>query len=157
MAAYEYVSKSGIPDETCMVYEATQHDCSAANICRNCERGKGCFAVTQYKKYTIAQFGAVKGEKDMMAEVYARGPIACGIAANAAFNAYKSGVFEDKTGFKTINHAVSIVGWGEEAGAKYWIARNSFGSAWGEQGLFRIVRGVNNLAIEEACAWAVPA
>lgn len=34
--------------------------------------------------------------------------------------------------------------------------RNSWGSYWGENGFFRIVRGVNNLAIEQECSWAIP-
>ena len=42
-----------------------------------------------------------------------------------------------------IDHEVSILGWGIEATIKYWIVRNSWGETWGENGLFRIVRGEN--------------
>lgn len=34
----------------------------------------------------------------MMAEIYARGPIACGIAVTKEFLEYKNGVFKDTTG-----------------------------------------------------------
>jgi C1A family cysteine protease len=34
--------------------------------------------------------------------------------------------------------------------------RNSWGTHWGEQGFFRVVRGVNNIGIESDCAWATP-
>jgi hypothetical protein len=44
-------------------------------------------------------------------------------------------------------HAVDIVGWGEErVGGRlvpYWIVRNSWGVAWGDDGYFRIERGID--------------
>lgn len=53
-------------------------------------------------------------------------------------------------------HDISIVGWGVDAGKKYWTVRNSWGTHFGEDGFFRVVRGVNNIAIETDCAWTVP-
>lgn len=84
----------------------------------------------------------------MMNEIHKRGPIACGIGVTPAFLNYTDGIFEDKTGFKELTHDVSIVGWGEENGVKYWLGRNSWGSYWGIKGLFKIVRGVDNMGVE---------
>lgn len=91
----------------------------------------------------------------MLAEIFARGPIAVTVACPAAFENYTGGIFEDKTGDVSLDHSVEIVGWGVEGGVKYWIGRNSWGTYWGEDGWFRIVRGTNNLGIEANCDWAV--
>jgi hypothetical protein len=40
----------------------------------------------------------------------------------------------------TSNHAVAIVGYGVDGGVDYWKVRNSYGTEFGEQGYFRIVR-----------------
>ena len=84
----------------------------------------------------------------MMQEIYQRGPIACGIAVTEEFENYTQGIFQDKTGDLNIVHDISIVGYGVENGIKYWVVRNSWGSHWGESGFARVIRGVNNLAIE---------
>jgi len=92
----------------------------------------------------------------MMQEIYQRGPIACSIASTEVLEDYKYGILNDTTPVKETNHVVSIVGFGEEDGVKYWKIRNSWGANWGEAGFFRIVRGVNNLLIESRCSWATP-
>jgi len=89
-----------------------------------------------------------------MQEIYQRGPIACGIAVPDALENYTGGIFDDKTGDLNIVHDISVVGFGVENGVKYWTVRNSWGTHFGEDGFFRVVRGVNNIAIETDCAWA---
>lgn len=92
----------------------------------------------------------------MMQEIYQRGPIACSIATPEALHTYTGGIFIDTTGDKDVTHEISVVGWGVEDGVKYWTVRNSWGSHWGEQGFFRVIRGVDNIAIEDDCAWGTP-
>lgn len=155
-AAYSWILANGITDDTCMNYVAANENCTAINICRNCEPNKPCYAVPNPKMWHITEHGQVAGEANMMAEIYARGPIAATIAVTPALENYTSGVFIDTTGDKALDHSVSITGWGVDGSTKYWVVRNSWGTYWGEGGWARIVRGVDNLGIEANCDWAVP-
>jgi cathepsin X len=92
----------------------------------------------------------------MMNEIYQRGPITCAMGIPDDFLNYTGGIYWDKSGYDDYDHDISITGWGVENGTKYWIVRNSWGSHWGEDGNFRVVRGINNINIESVCSWAVP-
>ena len=156
-SGYELMHTRGAVDEGCMRYEAKDNECTDFNICRDCGHDYPCHAVQNYTKYFVEEYGSVSGEERMMKEIYARGPITCAIdATDDFFYNYKGGIYKDTTGAHSLNHAISVVGWGEEDGQKYWIMRNSWGSYWGEQGWARVVRGENNLGIETRCTWAVP-
>jgi len=93
----------------------------------------------------------------MKAEIYARGPIACGIDATNKFEEYTGGIYSEKKLVPLINHVISVVGWGvDDDGTEFWVGRNSWGTYWGESGFFRIMMHKQNLGIETGCNWAVP-
>jgi cathepsin B len=65
------------------------------------------------------------------------------------FFQYKSGIYSHITGSYAGLHAVTLMGWGTEtpsssssAPIDYWIVKNSWGEDFGENGYFRIVRGL---------------
>ena len=159
LSAYAYIQNKGITDETCSQYRARGYtnglECSKEVVCMNCATNGTCFAQDTSLIYGVEQFGALEGEDEIMNELL-NGPLACAIDATAAFDNYTAGIFNDTTGAKTHNHVISLVGWGVQSNVKYWIGRNSWGTYWGEKGFFRIVRGTNNLGIEDHCVWATP-
>lgn len=159
---YRWIKDNYITDETCAIYQAKDNYdgimCDDMARCKDCQPGKGCFVAKNAKIYGIESYGTLSGEESMMNEIYNRGPIACSIWSHDAFHNYTSGVYryaEEVT--EEANHEISVVGWGvDEAGAKYWIGRNSWGQYWGENGMFKLARGENNILIESSCSFAVP-
>lgn len=104
-----------------------------------------------------------------------RGPIAASFEPSPEFPVYKSGVFhtpvtflkehrpgDDTFPWEKVDHAVVIVGYGISIdpltglGLPYWKVMNSWGPHWGENGFFRIVRGVDELGIESIAVEASP-
>lgn len=133
-------------------------------MCRECDLNGNCARLPSPQKYYLKSWGKVNGSEAMMNEIYARGPITCYIYSHVeAFSKYKGGVIIDRTPFKpgNITHVVSLVGWGEsyESGERipYWIGRNSAGTRFGEEGWFRLIRGINSLNIEWNCGFGIPA
>jgi len=84
----------------------------------------------------------------LMNAVALLGPVTISFDSRGLF-AYSSGIITCVEKW-TINHAVQLVGYGEEKGVKYWLARNSWGPNFGEQGYFRMLRSDKDSSL---CGW----
>ncbi|KAG8467825.1 hypothetical protein KFE25_006877 [Diacronema lutheri] len=167
-----------LPDETCQPYEARNRSCDALHTCTNCmptdDGGSNCFEVPAFTTYGISswraittpQMGAAEREAAIQEEIFAAGPVVCNFAAIPEFDENYTAVAQQHGGvYRTaanvtsddINHDIVLAGWGiTQGGVKFWVGRNSWGTFWGDNGWFRIERGVNALLIEGACTSAVP-
>eukprot|EP00727_Mastigamoeba_balamuthi_P000407 m51a1_g10363 putative cathepsin b-like cysteine proteinase (95) ;mRNA; r:69025-69374 len=89
----------------------------------------------------------------MQREIITYGPIEVAFFVFSDFHQYTRGVYTLTRGSKfSGSHAVTIVGWGEEAGVPYWTVANSWGQTWAGNGFFRIRRGTNEAGIESKAA-----
>ncbi|XP_047042139.1 procathepsin L-like [Helicoverpa zea] len=69
------------------------------------------------------------------------GPISIGVKSSN-FHVYRGGVLKDKLcNVGNINHGILLVGYGVENGVPYWLAKNSWGETFGEQGYIKFERG----------------
>jgi hypothetical protein len=99
-------------------------------------------------------------ERAMQVALRYIGPIAVGVhSADASFRAYRSGIFDQPHCKQGGNHALLITGYGEErldngTVVQYWIARNSWGTDWGEDGYVRIKRGDGKKGTPGVCGIA---
>ena len=80
------------------------------------------------------------------------GPITVAIDAGSPYLMfYWEGIYDDPYCTTSVNHAVTIVGYGTDSnGQDYWIVKNSWGSDWGDNGYIKMKRGVNLCGIAES-------
>jgi len=140
--AFEYISfAGGIAAEEEYVYTAKNGQCQFKN---------------PYLAWAHNYGGAVNittgDEVELRDALYTYGPIAIAFQVYGSFSSYTSGVYSDPNCGTTagqVNHAVLAVGYGTDNGTDYWIVKNSWSADWGDQGYFKIVRGVNMCAIAQ--------
>ncbi len=115
-----------------------------------------------------------KGEKEMKDEISFHGPIICplnfytkkngdgpawALSGVAVSNGHVSSPTEDGDEYSKEyvegGHAVAVTGYGTTvSGVPFWEVANSWGSAWGDSGYSKIIRGVDAWNLESVCVGA---
>jgi len=147
--------------EKCMPYSNTPESVSCSARCNN----TSLFVHDTNYFYVGGYFGASTAQA-MMEELFYSGPVAVSFEVYSDFMHYSGGVYSHKNAtayanlqmnpFQITNHAVNLVGYGVDNGVPFWKVKNSWGTGWGENGFFRILRGVNECAIEEMAMSVTP-
>jgi cathepsin C len=167
LIAGKYGTDFGLVEEECNTY--------IGNDTATCGTNQNCTRWYTDKYYYVGGFYGACNEPLMRAEIAKNGPLAISFEVTPEFPHYTGGIYrqnytlaaEARTvalkadgssfdPFQLTNHVVAIVGWGVENDVKYWTVKNSWGATWGENGYFRIVRGIDELAIESIAAAAIP-
>jgi cathepsin B len=136
--AWSYLEKSGIVADTCLPYVSGD-----GKTVPHCPHGTCSDSKLKFTKYR-ANAGSSKPltcANQIKEEIFNHGPVQTGFMVYEDFMHYKSGIYEFTHGNQLGGHAVKIVGWGNENGKEFWIAQNSWGPEWGENGFFRIKFG----------------
>ncbi|XP_069356530.1 uncharacterized protein [Maniola hyperantus] len=98
----------------------------------------------------VADCVTVTGGEDAIAEQLVKiGPLSITVDATSLQN-YRGGLISgEPCQSGSIDHAVLLVGYGTDSssGQQFWLVKNSWAESWGEQGYFRMQKGVNCLGI----------
>lgn len=140
--SFDYVIRSGLTLES--NYPYTQ-------LLSKCAQNKILNTKKIYKYYSWN----VSNNEQIMAEIlFNYGAAAVAIEASKLVN-YKSGIIDPSVigCSNSVNHAVVLVGYGYVIDAngqavQYWIIQNSWSTAWGENGFFRILKGQRACGID---------
>lgn len=99
---------------------------------------------------------AAGNESDILHAVATVGTVSTAFnAGNPQYVHYSSGIIDMPDCGDRPTHAVLIVGYGTENGTDYWTIKNSWGSNWGENGYFRIKRGVNMCGLADWASYPI--
>uniref|UniRef100_A0A1A9WN77 Peptidase C1A papain C-terminal domain-containing protein n=1 Tax=Glossina brevipalpis TaxID=37001 RepID=A0A1A9WN77_9MUSC len=122
------------------------------------DKKNNCAYRKAFKAAELRGFSVIppNDEETMKKVVATLGPLACSVNGLETLLLYKKGIYEDEECNKDEpNHSVLVVGYGSENGQDYWIVKNSWDKAWGEEGFFRLPRGKNFCKIASECSYPV--
>lgn len=156
--AWNYIRKIGLVDDDCYPYVGESGRCKVRRS--DTLSSVGCQLPTKVPRdhlYRVGPAYSLNNETDIMIEIFESGPVQATMRVYRDFFAYRGGVYRHSAASRNSEsngfHSVRLIGWGEERNGyeitKYWIAANSWGTWWGENGYFRILRGVNECQIED--------
>jgi len=135
-----WIARNGITTDACIPYVSGSGRVPACP--RTCTNGS---EIIRYKYSQAITYTMANIQDSLMAD----GPVYFRFNVYDDFMSYRSGIYQHKSGGLRGGHAVLLIGWGIEGGVKFWILQNSWGGAWGEQGYFRMIRGINDCGCEQ--------
>lgn len=143
--AIDYVKSHGIDTEASYPYN------SGGGTAPSCASSSGTKAAITVSGHTTLE----QDEEIMAAWVAKYGPLSVSIdAMTQLWWPYTGGIMTGCCNTE-VDHAVLVVGFGEENGQKYWLIKNSWSESWGEQGYIRLERGTNQCGITYAAVGAL--
>ena len=136
--AFPFIHKHGLVSSSSYPYVGEQEICNKRRL--------------KKRIATAETWGILESNNEENMENVLRhlGPIAVGLNGNdKGFLHYKDGIYDSIKCGSTPNHAMLIVGYGQQKTSdgvhvKYWIARNSWGENWGMKGYIWIKREVTD-------------
>mmetsp|Transcript_175374 Transcript_175374/g.562579 ORF Transcript_175374/g.562579 Transcript_175374/m.562579 type:complete len:584 (-) Transcript_175374:195-1946(-) len=139
----------GLVPESCSRFDTGGGTCHAL---KNCTLGNSRFRAINHH-YVGGYYGGAE-ERLIKDELVARGPVVMSFEPREDFMYYKAGVYKSGPNkihqeWEQVDHAVLLVGYGEDdQGQAYWTMQNSWGDDWGEGGYFRMARGQDESGCE---------
>eukprot|EP00746_Dinoflagellata_sp_MGD_P004611 gnl/MRDRNA2_/MRDRNA2_108927_c0_seq1.p1 gnl/MRDRNA2_/MRDRNA2_108927_c0~~gnl/MRDRNA2_/MRDRNA2_108927_c0_seq1.p1 ORF type:complete len:686 (+),score=131.23 gnl/MRDRNA2_/MRDRNA2_108927_c0_seq1:293-2059(+) len=136
----------GLVPEGCAPYQQSGR-CSLAS---GCDLGAKRYRASNHR-YVGGYYGA--SDEDSIKRELMNGPVVMSFEPKEDFMYYKGGVYKSGQNqlhqeWEQVDHAVLLIGFGQDEGANYWQLQNSWGTDWGENGYFRMARGIDESGCE---------
>ncbi|MFT4217917.1 MAG: C1 family peptidase [Micropruina sp.] len=143
--ALEQIKVRGIPDEAAFPYSSAFTGAGGAPVCK-------IVPDRNQRVATITSWGALSSAADRKNHLSTKGPVSAVLEVYDDFFYYSSGVYKHSSGELAGLHCVLIVGYSETE--KCWIAKNSWGTGWGDGGYFKIGYGEAGIDTTYPFHWA---
>jgi len=139
--SFQWLVKNPLPAESCYPYQAASGTCK-----KTCPPIKWC-KVTGFKDIKA-------GDEEAMLNATSKQPLALAIEADqSSFQFYNSGVIDDASCGKSLDHTLLLIGYGTESGKQYWTLQNTWGTSWGEKGYLRLARNKDMCGIADLVSY----
>ncbi|KAI6220517.1 Pept-C1 domain-containing protein [Aphelenchoides besseyi] len=116
---------------------------------KSCQKGYK-HTYDQDRIFTEGIFSTEANVKEVQDFIKQYGSVVVTFDVYEDFLYYQSGVYQHTGDDEPIGgHAVRAIGWGTENEVDYWLLANQWNSDWGDNGLVKFIRGVNNCGIED--------
>ncbi|CAJ0583831.1 unnamed protein product, partial [Mesorhabditis spiculigera] len=137
-------------------FDPCKHDLFPTPKCEKTCQGGYEKEYKQDKFYGKSAYGVKNNVEAIQKEILTNGPVEVAFEVYTDFLNYDGGIYVHTGGSLGGGHAVKMIGWGMERGIPYWLVVNSWNEDWGEDGLFRIIRGIDHCGIESGVVGGVP-
>ncbi len=144
-SAADYIKNTGVVSESCFAYTAQDDPC---NLCVDYIDKLARITDWGWVTQDIADETAIKSALVV-------GPLAAFMEVYNDFYSYTGGIYEHVSGSYVGGHGIVIVGYYDDGVDKYWICKNSWGSAWGDNGYFNIKMGECEIGTWVLKLWGV--
>jgi len=106
---------------------------------------------------SITNYGGT--DEDLKCLVYKYGAVVSVIyAGDQGFMDYRAGTVFNTCSKKSINHAITVIGWGKTGnGQEYWLIKNSWGDYWGDNGYIKVKKGTCGVGSQTVVTTCYPA
>lgn len=134
--AFDYINDEGMLSARCRPWTGGDATCTSDSC--SVQGADNTRYYSSLAKYVSSDEAQIKQE------LFQQGSISAAFEVFHDFFSYESGVYSHLEGDYSGLHAVNLMGYGTDNGVDYWLVKNSWGSDFGEQGFFRIKRGLKN-------------
>jgi len=152
-AAWQFIKEQGLPSAHCVSFLGSDLGCPTT-----CDNGASLQFTRSGDTIDIHDSSSKSNNvKRIQKEIMTNGPVEATYYVFSDFMYYKNGVYKRSSAANFEGgHAVRVIGWGSEYGKDYWLVANTWGTSWGIDGVFKIIRGTNDCGFENRIAAALP-